>query len=411
MQPNLSQASMRRRHLCVFLTSQHDPCPLAPHARALRVVSASCLRTQNQIFFDEFFRVARDRIKVNKVKLIDEQLKALWCVLDPNDVNWIQFPDVVLFLKRGSDGERAIRRAQKVKEKRERTLAARAANAFIEWAPTRTYRAALEERGVALPGTDTLMALAKQINDALEEKRKDEKNKNAVQEKTSGQPTTFKIFKEMDEDRSGFLSFDEFQWALRQKLWLSKSKLSDDMLMAIWCILDWGTRLAATSIFVFGRDTATNPSRTPTREPPCQPPRGRHLRPAWPNYIAHSPRAHVCGARIRHCVPLADLFADLLPQTTTTASSSRTSASFWAAVGGRPTCSSCSTGAPLTWRCWRRGRPTSTSGRGSSTHPQRALAGQAAAHSPALARRPRSHPRSARPRRHGSRCSHGLPPR
>ena len=188
-------------------------------------------------------------------------------MLDPNDVNWIQFPDVVLFLKRGSDGERAIRRAQKAKEKRERTLAARAANAFIEWAPTRTYRAALEERGVALPGADTLMALAKQINDALEEKRKDEKNKNAVQEKTSGQPTTFKIFKEMDEDRSGFLSFDEFQWALRQKLWLSKSKLSDDMLMAIWCILDWGTRLAATSIFVQGRDTATNPSRSPTREP------------------------------------------------------------------------------------------------------------------------------------------------
>ena len=188
-------------------------------------------------------------------------------MLDPNDVNWIQFPDVVLFLKRGSDGERAIRRAQKAKEKRERTLAARAANAFIEWAPTRTYRAALEERGVALPGADTLMALAKQINDALEEKRKDEKNKNAVQEKTSGQPTTFKIFKEMDEDRSGFLSFDEFQWALRQKLWLSKSKLSDDMLMAIWCILDWGTRLAATSIFVLGRDTATNPSRSPTREP------------------------------------------------------------------------------------------------------------------------------------------------
>ena len=285
-------------HTCVFLTAQHDPCPLAPHARALRVVSASCLRTQNQIFFDEFFRVARDRIKVNKVKLIDEQLKALWCVLDPNDVNWIQFPDVVLFLKRGSDGERAIRRAQKAKEKRERTLAARAANAFIEWAPTRTYRAALEERGVALPGADTLMALAKQINDALEEKRKDEKNKNAVQEKTSGQPTTFKIFKEMDEDRSGFLSFDEFQWALRQKLWLSKSKLSDDMLMAIWCILDWGKRLAATSIFVLGRDTATTPSRTPTREPPCQPPRGRHLRPAWPNYIAHSPRARVCGARI-----------------------------------------------------------------------------------------------------------------
>ena len=195
-------------------------------------------REENAIFFDEFFRVAREKIKVNKVKIIDEQMKALWCVLDAADVNFISFSDVVKFLKRGSDGERAVRRAKRAQERRERTLAARAANALIEWAPTRDYRASLVSKGYELPGAEELVQLATTINEALDQKRKDSKNKNAVQEKTGG-PTVFSLFKEMDQDRSGFLSFDEFQWALRQKLWLGKNKVSDDLLMGMWCVLDW----------------------------------------------------------------------------------------------------------------------------------------------------------------------------
>lgn len=108
------------------------------------------------------------------------------CVLDADDVNWITFSDVVKFLKRGSDGERAVRRAKKAQERRERTLAARAANALLDWAPTRTFRAALAAKGFDLPDAEVLLGLARQINDALDERRKDSKNKNATQEKTGG---------------------------------------------------------------------------------------------------------------------------------------------------------------------------------------------------------------------------------
>ena len=46
------------------------------------------------------------------------------------------------------------------------------------------------------------------------------------------------LFKEIDADDSGFVTFDEMQTVTRRSLKITKAELSDDAIKALWCKLD-----------------------------------------------------------------------------------------------------------------------------------------------------------------------------
>lgn len=50
--------------------------------------------------------------------------------------------------------------------------------------------------------------------------------------------SSLQFFRDLDLDNSGFLSFDELQVVVRQRLAVPKSQISDDLLTVLWCVLD-----------------------------------------------------------------------------------------------------------------------------------------------------------------------------
>ena len=95
--------------------------------------------------------------------------------------------------------------------------------------PTKSLRAALAERGVPPPTDDDLVRLSGLFNEGLERARK-LKNLEGF--------SFIMPFKEVDEDLSGYVTFDEFRRAVRDKIELKKAEFSDDELQALWCHLD-----------------------------------------------------------------------------------------------------------------------------------------------------------------------------
>ena len=51
-------------------------------------------------------------------------------------------------------------------------------------------------------------------------------------------PSWFKLFRHVDEDRSGLISFTEFVDMARKLLKLSPEKMPESQLKAVWCALD-----------------------------------------------------------------------------------------------------------------------------------------------------------------------------
>ena len=96
-------------------------------------------------------------------------------------------------------------------------------------APTSEMRAELEAAGVALPAGEELTAFSSVWNTGLETARAKMGNDGF---------SWFMLFKEVDEDGSGFVTYDEFLRVARTKLHLKPSDASDVALKALWCVLD-----------------------------------------------------------------------------------------------------------------------------------------------------------------------------
>merc|ERR1719460_1695905 len=48
----------------------------------------------------------------------------------------------------------------------------------------------------------------------------------------------FRIFKEVDDDHSGVITYDELLKVIRNVLKMKKADLTDDQVRALWCALD-----------------------------------------------------------------------------------------------------------------------------------------------------------------------------
>ena len=225
------------------------------------------------ITYDELHRVMRTKLHKNKTEMPDKQIKALWCSLDINDSNAIDKDEMAAFFKRGGDwgslkagggtssvrvtgaggqGEKpapmkranttavskppppikkgsttsTIGSARDLVSSIERHGMARA----LDCQPTKEMREELELMDVSFPNEAEMDDLSKKLNTWLDEVR--------VLHSKGYAKTWFNLYSEVDEDGSGFITYDELHRTLRTKLHKSKTEIPDKLIKALWCNLD-----------------------------------------------------------------------------------------------------------------------------------------------------------------------------
>lgn len=216
------------------------------------------------VTFDELKHVARSKLGLTAEELPGKQLRALWCALDADDSSSIKIDELAAFLtgnarllrKMLTASEERTRAAEEHEERVRAILkiqsATRGKNARAacrgkvkarkklatgEAEPTKEMRLRLREEGVPLPTVDELLALSKLCTERLEAAR--QANSTSARTFVVGKASTFmNLFAEIDEDRSGVVTYDELHRVLRKKLEVTTSELSAKGLLALWCALD-----------------------------------------------------------------------------------------------------------------------------------------------------------------------------
>jgi len=141
------------------------------------------------------------------------------------------------FLKRGYDGDergKALKRQTTFSTSGhgDDHKAAELAASYraLESTPTHEMRVELEKAGVSLPDNDALLSLSKMLNEALESYR--------YHHGKGRSSSWYDLYRILDADGSGFITFDELEDVTRHKCGLKERKISDNTLKALWCKLD-----------------------------------------------------------------------------------------------------------------------------------------------------------------------------
>ena len=191
--------------------------------------------------FDELLKVMRTRLQVKPTAMSDTNIKALWCVLDADESNQVQADEMAGFFRKGESvlTERKLKRRPasfSTKAQGKETLAHAKAvemaklGQVIQSQATKDMRAELQAKGVELPGDEELTDLSKEFTRWLEDYR--------YKAKLGTQTGWGVLFKTVDEDRSGFVTYDELQNVLREKLAVKPKTMPEEKLRALWCVLD-----------------------------------------------------------------------------------------------------------------------------------------------------------------------------
>ena len=188
------------------------------------------------ITFDELEDVVRRTLKKGTKVISKDTLKALWCTLDKDDSNSMEKEEMAGFFKRGAAAV-AKKAPPPPKEHTSASLLG-AGGAFerhgmggaIASTPTSEMREELEVLGVSLPTDDELTELSTKLNKWLEDDRELNGRGSVV--------TWFNLFAEVDQDGSGFITYDELEDVIRHKLRKGQKVISDISLKALWCTLD-----------------------------------------------------------------------------------------------------------------------------------------------------------------------------
>ena len=156
----------------------------------------------------------------------DDTVMALWCHLDADDSNQIMPQEMGSFLKM-IPHEFKSRGPDNLNKKKIELGGAQTAglDRALESTPTAEMRAKLE----APLTEDQMLGWAKQFCKWLE---------MSLYKKNLSVHTWFNLFSEIDEDGSGFVTFDEFEDVVRHRLGQSVKKVPDETVRAIWCALD-----------------------------------------------------------------------------------------------------------------------------------------------------------------------------
>ena len=100
----------------------------------------------------------------------------------------------------------------------------------LDCTPTHELLAELEKTGIALPSETELLDLSRKLNKWLAEYR--------VLHGQNSKASWFNLFALVDQDGSGFVTYDELTNAIRQKLFKTEKDVPTSTIKALWCKLD-----------------------------------------------------------------------------------------------------------------------------------------------------------------------------
>ena len=178
------------------------------------------------ITFDELQTVVRNTLNKDSSILSESKLQQLWCSLDADNSNQVVPEEFGKFLRR-SGGFIKSKGPDNLNKRNIELGGAQTAGLgrALESTPTAEMRASLQ----APLTEDQMLELSKHFNEWLEA---------SIYASNRSTHSWFNLFKEIDEDGSGYITFDEFEDVIRHKLKQPKKVISDERVKAIWCALD-----------------------------------------------------------------------------------------------------------------------------------------------------------------------------
>ena len=216
------------------------------------------------VTFDELKHVVRSKLKMTAEELPGKRLRALWCALDADDSSSIAIDEMAAFItgnarilrkllaaseiraREAQEHEERVQAIVKIQSMQRGKNARKQGNAKAktrrklhtgEAEPTTEMRSRLRDEGVAPLAVAELLQLSTLLCEKLEAAR--QANSTSTRSFVIGKASTFmNLFAELDEDRSGVVTFDELKRVVRKKCEIGMDELPANKLIGLWCALD-----------------------------------------------------------------------------------------------------------------------------------------------------------------------------
>ena len=179
-----------------------------------------------RVSFNELSRLIREQLKVSTKEMPELRLMALWKVLDENASGFIDAGELSRFMRIGRPAGGLGNRIKKVMENKATAALQRKLEAQRSG---KTLLKALNTNNIVKASEAEVKELSVKFNKRLAEVR--------PRDATSGN-NFYRLFKHMDVDNSGRISFTEFAQMVRTDLLMDRDALPKPRLQSLWRALD-----------------------------------------------------------------------------------------------------------------------------------------------------------------------------
>jgi len=190
-----------------------------PRSSLMRLLSAGF---SGRIDYAELEMVVRRELHLTPKALPRDTLRAVWAALDAQGRGWIGESDLTRWMRQGEPS------VEPYKERllRMRRGSAKELRAEMDLMFHRDIKAQME--GKTRASNEDMLRVAALLNEHVVQQSRD-LNKTIC---------WYRMFKDIDDDRSGLIDYDEFSRMVRNRLGVSKKQLDDEALRAVWLVLD-----------------------------------------------------------------------------------------------------------------------------------------------------------------------------
>ena len=241
-----AQSWLRDALVGVKASPEHEVNDLAAHcnARMLELVSGDATRAQwfkfyrlvdtdgsGQISFEEFSRLLRDELQLTPAMMPEERLKSAWIALDLDASGLISAGEFGKFMRRGSWVLVKALRAYMPSWQDRRAQRARAAHEARRAEREAYFHEDIRSELACVPAAseDDVVALSEYFNRRLSQ---------IGTPGASFHSLSMALFRHVDENGLGLISFIELQAIVRDALGLGADEVPDTALKSVWPTLD-----------------------------------------------------------------------------------------------------------------------------------------------------------------------------